>query len=58
MSDILSGYKTYIGGVVLVGIGALIGLGIEVPGFDGQTPGSLISTGLMFIFTRMGIAKI
>lgn len=58
MNDILKGYKTYIGGVILVIIGILVGQGIEVPGFDGQAPGTIISTGVMFILTRIGIANV
>lgn len=57
MKDILSGYKTYLGGVILIIIGVLLMNGIVVPGFEGQAGGTVISTGVMFIFTRLGIAK-
>lgn len=53
--NILSGYKTYILGVImlLAGIGQLLGL--DLPGFDGQTAGNLIMEGFGLIFLRKGI---
>ena len=53
--DILSGYKTYIMGVfmLLAGVGQL--LGVDVPGFDGQTASHLIMEGFAIIFLRKGL---
>ena len=54
--NFLAGWKTFIGGVFLIMIGAALTQGIEVPGFEGQSGGTLIANGLMFIFVRLGIA--
>jgi lysozyme family protein len=55
LMDILSGYKTYIvaGLMLIVGIGQLFG--VDLPGFDGQSAGQLITEALAVIFLRKGI---
>lgn len=53
--NFLAGWRTYIGGVVLIGIGGMKIAGIEINGFEGTDPGTLISGGIMAIFLRKGI---
>lgn len=55
LMDILSGYKTYIAGVLmlLAGVGQVFG--VDVPGFDTQSAGQLIVEGLAIVFLRKGI---
>lgn len=51
----LTGYKTYIVAIIMLlsGIGQL--LGVNIPGFDGQTSGQLIVEALAVLFLRRGI---
>ena len=53
--DILSGYKTYIMATMMLfaGVGQLVGM--EIPGFDGQSAGHLIMEALAVFFLRKGI---
>ena len=53
--NILSGYKTYIVAIAMLvaGIGQM--LGIDLPGFDGQSSGQLIIEALAVLFLRRGI---
>lgn len=53
--DVLSGYKTYIIGALMLLAGIAQGLGLDVPGFDGQTTGQLIMEGFAIIFLRKGL---
>lgn len=55
LMDILSGYKTYIVGamMLLVGLGQAVGL--DLPGFDGHSTSQLIMEGFAVIFLRKGI---
>ncbi len=55
LMDILSGYKTYIAGVLmlLAGVGQVFG--VDVPGFDTQSAGQLIVEGLAIVFLRKGV---
>lgn len=51
----LTGYKTYIVAIImlLAGLGQV--LGVDIPGFDGQTSGQLIFEALAVLFLRRGI---
>lgn len=53
--QILSGYKTYIIAIAMLiaGIGQM--LGIDLPGFDGQSAGHLIAEALAVLFLRRGL---
>lgn len=53
--DILTGYKTYIVGVLMLLAGIAQLAGVDVPGFDGQTAGQLIFEGLSVVFLRKGL---
>ncbi len=55
LMDILSGYRTYIiGGLMLLaGIGQA--LGIDIPGFDGHSTSQLIMEGFAIVFLRKGL---
>jgi hypothetical protein len=55
--NVLAGWKTYIGAVVLIAIGGMKIAGIEIAGFEGTDPGTLISSGIMAIFFRKAIAS-
>ena len=53
--QLLSGYKTYIVALamLLAGIGQI--LGVDLPGFDGQSAGQLVFQALAVLFLRRGI---
>ena len=53
--DFLSGYRTYIvaGAMLVAGIAGMIG--ISIPDFTGQTPGTLVMEALAFFFLRQGL---
>lgn len=53
--DILTGYKTYIVGVLMLVAGIAQMAGVDVPGFSGQTAGQLIFEGLAVVFLRKGL---
>lgn len=53
--DILSGYKTYIVGALMLLAGIGQSLGLDVPGFDGQNAGQLIMEGFALLFLRKGL---
>ncbi|HHG90652.1 MAG TPA: acetylmuramidase [Devosia sp.] len=53
--DILSGYKTYIVALAMLiaGLGQM--LGVDLPGFNGQSSGQLMIEALAILFLRKGI---
>jgi len=53
--NFLSGYRTYIiaGAMLLTGIAGLVG--VDIPSFTGQAPGSLVMEALAFFFLRQGL---
>lgn len=53
--DILSGYKTYIVGIVMLLVGIGQALGVDLPGFDGQSASHLIMEGFAIVFLRKGL---
>lgn len=53
--DLLSGYKTYIIGALMLAAGIAQLAGLDVPGFDGQSAGQLIVEGLAIVFLRKGL---
>lgn len=53
--DILTGYKTYIMGALMLAAGFAQLAGLDVPGFDGQSAGQLIFEGLAIVFLRKGL---
>ncbi len=53
--DILSGYKTYIVGVLMLVSAIAQMAGVDLPGFEGQTAMQLLIEGLAVIFLRKGV---
>lgn len=53
--NILSGYKTYIMGALMLIAGIAQALGLDVPGFDGTSTSQLMMEGFAIIFLRKGI---
>lgn len=53
--NMLTGYKTYIMGILMLVAGIAQFAGLDVPGFDGQTAGHLIFEGLAVVFLRKGL---
>lgn len=53
--NILSGYKTYIVGIVMLLVGIGQALGVDLPGFDGQSASQLIMEGFAIVFLRKGL---
>lgn len=53
--DILSGYKTYIVGILMLVMGLTQALGVDLPGFSGQSASHLIMEGFAIIFLRNGM---
>jgi lysozyme family protein len=53
--NLLSGYKTYIvaAAMLIFAIARLVG--VDLPAFDGQAPGSLLMEALAIIFLRQGV---
>ena len=51
----LAGYRTYIvaGAMLLTGVAGL--LGVDLPSFTGQAPGTLVMEALAFFFLRQGL---
>lgn len=54
--DILSGYRTYIVGGLMILTGLAQLLGIPIPSFDGHTAGQLLMEGAAIVFLRKGIS--
>lgn len=55
--DFLSGYKTYIVGILMILTGLAQMLGIAIPSFDGHTAGQLLMEGAAIVFLRKGITS-
>lgn len=53
--QLLSGYKTYIVALAMLLAGISQILGIDLPGFDGQSAGQLVFQALAVLFLRRGI---
>lgn len=53
--NLLSGYKTYIMGTLMLLAGIAQAAGLDVPGFDGQSAGQLIMEAFAIIFLRRGV---
>lgn len=53
--NILAGYKTYIVAFAMLAFALAKLLGVDLPAFDGQAPGSLLMEALAIIFLRQGI---
>ncbi len=53
--DILSGYKTYIVGILMLLTGAAQLAGIQVPGFADQNAMQLVMEGFAVVFMRKGL---
>jgi len=53
--DVLNGYKTYIVGILMLLAGVAQALGVDIPGFDGQSTGHLIMEGFAVVFLRRGL---
>lgn len=53
--DFLSGYKTYIiaGAMLITGIAGM--LGVDIPSFTGEAPGTLVMQALAFFFLRQAL---
>lgn len=57
MLNFLSGYKTYIVAIIMV-LAALAQLiGVDLPTFDGQNAGTLLSEAFAIIFLRKAVSK-
>lgn len=54
--NFLSGYKTYITGIVMIVIALALIAGITIPGFEGAQAGQLLTEALAIIFLRKGIS--
>lgn len=55
LMDVLSGYKTYIVGALMLIAGIAQAAGIDIPGFDGYSAGQLIMEGFAVVFLRKGL---
>lgn len=53
--DFLSGYKTYIVGVIMLLAGVCQLLGVPLPALDGHSAGQLLMEGAAIVFLRKGI---
>ena len=56
MLNVGSGYRTYLTGIIMIGVGIARALGLDIPGFETIDPGLLITNGLAFIFVRNAIS--
>ena len=55
--DILSGYKTYIVGVLMLVSGLAQLAGIDLPGFEHQSAMQLLMEGFAVVFLRRGLSS-
>lgn len=55
MLTFLTGYRTYIVAAMMLLTGLAGVLGMDVPSFSGQAPGSMVLQALAFFFLRQGL---
>ncbi|MEP7240415.1 MAG: peptidoglycan-binding domain-containing protein [Devosia sp.] len=53
--NFLAGYRTYVVAAAMLVAGVAGLLGIDIPNFTGQAPGTLVMEALAFIFLRQGL---
>lgn len=51
----LAGYRTYVVAFAMLAFALAKLLGVDLPAFDGQAPGSLLMEALAIIFLRSGV---
>lgn len=57
LNTFLSGKKSYLTALFMIGIGVAQAIGFEIPGFDANASGQLIMEGIGVIALRAGIGK-